>query len=190
VRPTAHWPANLAAARANAALARELGIGLVSFHAGFLPDDPADPERGVLVERLRAVADAFAEQGAVVALETGQETAPTLLGVLTELERATVGVNFDPANMLLYDMGDPVAALDALSPWVRQIHVKDAVRTATPGAWGREVPAGTGEVDWRAFFGVVRARDLDVDLVIEREAGDDRVGDVRAARALLDEVRA
>jgi sugar phosphate isomerase/epimerase len=189
VRPSASWPANLAGAREIAALARRLGLDLVSFHAGFLPHDGADPERRVLVERLRAVADALAAEGVATALETGQESAETLLGVLAELERDTVGVNFDPANMLLYRMGEPVESLDRLAPWVRQIHVKDAVRAPRPGEWGTEVRAGTGEVDWRAFFGVVRARGIDVDLVIEREAGDDRIGDVRAARALLDEVR-
>ena len=188
VRPGRHWPANLAAARDNAKLAAKLGLELVSFHAGFLPHDANDPERGVLVERLRASVDAFAEEGVTTAFETGQERADTLVGVLDQIERETVGVNFDPANMLLYRMGEPVEALALLGRWVRQIHVKDAVRSETPGEWGTEVAAGTGEVDWQAFFGVARAHELDVNLVIEREAGDDRVGDVKTARALLAEV--
>lgn len=185
LRPDAHWEANLAAARANAALAQRLGLALVSFHAGFLPRDAGDPERAKLVARLAAVADAFAEEGVAVALETGQEDAETLLGVLEALGRGSVGVNFDPANMLLYGMGEPVEALERLAPWVRQIHVKDARRSPVAGEWGTEVAVGAGEVDWAAFFRVVRARGLDVDLVIEREAGEDRVGDVRAARALV-----
>ena len=186
VRPDATWEANLAAARGNAALARRLGLDLVSFHAGFLPHDPADPERAVLLERLRAVVDAFADQGVRTAFETGQERAGTLLAVLEEIDRDTVGVNFDPANMILYNMGEPVESLELLAPWVRQIHIKDATRTLVPGEWGTEVPAGTGEVDWAAFFGIVRSRELDVDLVIEREAGGDRIGDVRTARALIE----
>ena len=183
VRPDRHWAANLAAARENARLARRLGLRLVSFHAGFLPHDPSDPERAVLIDRLRAVAEAFGAEGVEVALETGQEDAETLAGVLAEL--GAVGVNFDPANMLLYGMGDPVQALARLAPWVRQIHVKDARRSAAPGEWGTEVPVGQGEVDWQAFFAVLRERGLAVDLVIERESGDDRTGDVRAARALV-----
>ena len=190
VRPDRHWPANLAAARDNAARARRLGLRLVSFHAGFLPGDPRDPERAALLERLRAVADACAAEGVDVALETGQEGAETLAGVLAELDRKSVGVNFDPANMLLYGMGDPVAALARLAPWVRQIHVKDALPSPVPGRWGSEVPAGSGAVDWPRFFAVARAARLSVDLVIEREAGGDRAGDVRAARALLSEVAA
>src|SRR6185436_20556563 len=89
-------------------------------------------------------------------------------------------------NMLLYDMGEPVAALLDLAHWVRQIHVKDARRTSQPGTWGTEVPVGTGEVDWARFFDVVAERRLAVDLLIEREAGDDRLGDIRRARALVE----
>jgi sugar phosphate isomerase/epimerase len=186
VRPTRHWEANLAHANACADAARELGLDLVSFHAGFLPHEADDPERAVLVDRLRQVADAFAARGVRVAFETGQETAETLLGVLDEIGRESVGVNFDPANMLLYAMGDPVEALRLLAPRVFQVHIKDAVRTEVPGTWGAEVPVGTGEVDWSAFFEVLRAAGLGVDLMIEREAGDARVADMRTARGLLE----
>ncbi len=131
------------------------------------------------------MADLFAAEGVRLALETGQEEAQTLLGVLDELERETVGVNFDPANMILYGMGDPVAALRILGARVLQIHVKDAVASAVPGTWGEEVRVGTGQVDWPAFFAVIEEQGLDVDLMIEREAGDDRVADMRVARELV-----
>jgi len=186
VRPTQHWQANLKAAQGTADAAYELGLDLVSFHAGFLPHDPHDPERGELIDRLRQIADAFAERGVRVAFETGQETAETLSGVLDEIDRANVGVNFDPANMILYAMGDPVEALRVLGPRVFQVHVKDATSTDTPGTWGAEVPAGTGEVDWNAFFGVLADQGLACDLMIEREAGDARVEDMRRARVLLE----
>jgi sugar phosphate isomerase/epimerase len=66
-----------------------------------------------------------------------------------------------------------------------QVHVKDAVPTAVPGTWGREVVAGTGAVDWPAFLAAVRALPRAVDLVIEREAGPTREEDIRAAAALV-----
>lgn len=185
LRPDEHWDENLSDAYKSAAVAAQLGLDLVSFHAGFLPEEPG-AERLKLVERLRAYVDVFAARGVRVAFETGQETAATLLAVLDEVDRETVGVNFDPANMILYDRGDPIAALELLAPRVFQIHVKDARRTETPGTWGEEVVVGTGDVDWSAFFGVVRERGLDVDLMIEREAGDDRVADIRAAREVVE----
>ena len=184
VRPDQHWEENRRAASANALLARELGLGLVSFHAGFLPEERGS-ERTKLVARLREVVDRFAEHGVRAAFETGQETAETLAHFLEELARPSAGVNFDPANMLLYAMGDPVAALRPLAPHVLQVHVKDAVRTKVPGAWGEEVPVGPGEVNWKAFFEVIESARLDVDFMIEREAGNDRIGDIGKARALV-----
>lgn len=188
VRPPSTWKANLAAARGNAALARRLGIGLVTFHAGFLPHEERDPERGVLLARLGELADVFAEQGVRVGFETGQESAETLWGVLEALARPTVGVNFDPANMILYGMGDPVAALELLAPHVRQVHVKDARSSKSRGAWGSEVVVGDGEVDWSRFFAVLDARCPGVDLMIEREAGSQRVADIRRAREFVREI--
>ena len=190
VRPDRHWEENRRAASANALLARELGLDLVSFHAGFLPEERGD-ERTKLVARLREVVERFGEHGVRAAFETGQERAATLLAFLEELDRPGAGVNFDPANMILYDMDEPAGALAELAPWVRQIHVKDARRTARKGDWGEEVRVGTGEVAWGRFFDVVAERELAVDLMIEREAGEDRLGDIRAARELVErELRA
>ncbi len=185
VRPDGHWAKNLEAAHGNAKLARELGLDLVSLHAGFLPHDPADPERPKLIGRLRQLDEAFKAEGIRLAFETGQEDAETLLTVLKELGSDNIGVNFDPANMILYAMGDPVESLDRLAPHVMQVHIKDATRTQVPGTWGAEVPAGTGEVDWDGFFRVIEARGLEVGMMIEREAGDDRVGDIKVAREMV-----
>jgi len=183
--PDASWPANLTAARQNARLAGALGIGLVTFHAGFVPHDARDARHGKLVERLRTLAAVFADEGVAIALETGQESAATLLELIDALGEARVGVNFDPANMILYGMGEPVAALRRLAAHVTQVHIKDACASPVPGAWGVEVPAGEGDVDWPAFFAVLAAHDVRADLVIEREAGERRVADVRAARTLI-----
>lgn len=185
VAPDATWEENLVAAAANARLAGSLGIGLVSFHAGFLPHDPADPRRAILRERVRRVAAAFEERGVEVALETGQESADTLLGLLPELG-GRVGVNFDPANLVLYGVGEPVAALRLLLPCVRQVHVKDARPARRAGEWGTEVPVGEGAVDWPAFFAVLAGRRPGMDLMIERESGTERVADVRRARELVE----
>ena len=188
VRRAEHWEANLAAARACAQAAEALGLDLVSFHAGFLPHETDDPERAVLLDRLRQIADVFAERGVRLAFETGQETAETLAAVLDELDRPNVGVNFDPANMILYAMGDPVAALRTLGPRVFQVHVKDATATEVPGTWGSEVAVGTGDVAWRAFFDELDEQGIGCDLMIEREAGEQRVADMRAARLLLEQL--
>ena len=89
-----------------------------------------------------------------------------------------VAVNFDPANMILYDMDDPIEALHLLAPYVRQVHVKDAKRTKVKGQWGEEVIVGTGEVDWIAFVRILAEVDFEGGYIFEREAGDNRVGDI------------
>lgn len=185
VRPDRYWPQTRARAARAAALAADTGIPLVTMHAGFIPHDPDDPTREVVMDRLREVADLFAAQGIRLGLETGQETAETLVAALRSLDHPSVGVNFDPANMILYGMGDPVDAVRTLAPHVVQVHAKDAVPTTTPGTWGAEVPLGTGGVDWSAFLLEVLAIRPDVDVVIEREAGDERIEDIRIARRLL-----
>ncbi len=185
VRPSEHWAENLSAAGETAEIARMLSLPLVTFHAGFLPHDRDDPERDVLLDRLGRIADVFAKSNVALAFETGQETAATLVDVLKDLDRPNVGVNFDPANMILYGTGDPVLALRTLLPWVRQMHIKDADAATTLGAWGNEVPVGRGQVRWRELFAVVCSASRAFDLVIEREAGDRRIEDVRAAAGIV-----
>jgi hypothetical protein len=181
VIPDRHWKANAAAARLNAALARRLGLPLVTFHAGYLPAEPG-LQRSKILGRVAELAEVFAAEGVALGLETGQESAATLAGFLEDLDHPEVGVNFDPANMLLYDSGEPLEALELLVPFVRQVHLKDALRPRSRGSWGEEVPLGQGQVDWTGFFRILASRGVACDLMIEREAGNDRVGDMRSAR--------
>jgi L-ribulose-5-phosphate 3-epimerase len=188
--PDSTWEENRRNIRATVPIARRLGLNLLTFHAGFLPHDHSDPNFGKMLGRLSEVADVFAQAGINLALETGQETAPVLLDVLQKLNMKNVGVNFDPANMILYDKGDPIKALQALGGWVRQVHIKDAVRTKVPGTWGEEVPVGTGQVDWPSFISTLRAHNFQGDLVIEREAGQQRIADIRLAKQTLERIAA
>ncbi|MEM1329756.1 MAG: sugar phosphate isomerase/epimerase family protein [Planctomycetota bacterium] len=190
LRPDEHWSTNLDRARRTAEIAAELGLDLVTFHAGFLPHDVADPERAKLIDRLALVADAFAEHRVHLGLETGQETALTLIDVLDELARPTVGVNFDPANMILYGMGEPTEAFERLLPYVAQVHVKDATPTSVPGTWGTEVVVGTGVVDWTRFLHLVDSAPRSLWCMIEREAGERRAEDIIAAREHIERVAA
>jgi L-ribulose-5-phosphate 3-epimerase len=185
IAPDETWEQNLANIRATVEIATALGLKLVTFHAGFVPHDPADPGFAKMVGRLAAVAEIFAAADMDVGLETGQETAAGLAALLEALNQPNVLVNFDPANMLLYGKGDPIGALRVLAPWIRQVHVKDANPTAVPGSWGEEVAVGTGQVDWPAFFTTLAAVGFTGDIVIEREAGDQRVADIRTAREVV-----
>lgn len=185
IAPDATWEQNRKNFQATAALARQLGLKLVTVHAGFLPHEEKDPTFAKMLGRLAETADIFMAANIALGLETGQETAPVLVQLLQKLRRPNVGVNFDPANMILYDKGNPIDALRALGPWIRQVHIKDARRTTVPGTWGEEVVVGTGEVDWPAFFASLKGLNFTGDFVIEREAGNQRVADIRAAKDVV-----
>jgi L-ribulose-5-phosphate 3-epimerase len=188
VVPDETWPENWRNIQAAADIAQKLGLKLVTFHAGFLPHEPGNPKFQTLLQRIAMIADLFAAKGIELGLETGQETAETLGEFLRKLDRPGTGVNFDPANMILYGNGDPIAALQSLGPWLKQCHIKDAVKTKVSGTWGTEVPAGTGEVDWRAFLRTLDQLGFQGNLAIEREAGGQRAADIRTARDYLGKI--
>jgi L-ribulose-5-phosphate 3-epimerase len=182
--PDQHWDENWKTVQQTAKVASDMKLKFVTCHAGFIPDDTKSEGFARLVDRLAKAAGEFGRYGIALGFETGQETADTLNKFLDALEAKgakNIGVNFDPANMILYAKGDPIASLKKLMPRVKQVHIKDAVKTQTPGTWGTEVAIGEGQVDWKAFLQTLAEGNFRGSLVIEREAGQDRVGDVRKA---------
>ena len=158
---------------------RALGLSDMMLHAGFLPE-PGAPDRKPFLDTLGKVSQLAAAKGITIAFETGQETADLLRRTLDELKCPNLKVNFDPANMLLYDKGDPLRAVEILGPDIRSVHVKDANRTKTPGTWGEEVPLGKGQVNIKAFVKTLQKVGYRGPLCVEREVGDrpGRVADI------------
>ncbi len=149
---------------------RDLNLTDLMFHAGFIPE-PGDPERTQFLDTLAQAADLAARYGVTIAFETGQETAQLLRRTLDELRCPNVKVNFDPANMLLYDMGDPIEAVRILGPDIRSVHAKDAFRPKVKGTWGEEVPLGQGAVNIRLWVQTLYDVGYRGPLLIEREVG-------------------
>lgn len=172
------------------AVERTVALGLTDLmlHAGFLPQ-VGDPARPALLDTLAKAGQIAAEKGVVLAFETGQETADLLRRTLDDLKAPNLKVNFDPANMLLYDMGDPIRAVEILGPDIRSVHVKDARRPKVPGTWGEEVPLGQGEVGIKRFVQTLKRVGYMGPLVVEREVGDQagRLRDVAGGLAYLKE---
>ena len=158
---------------------KALGLSDMMLHAGFIPE-PKTPDRKPFLDTLAKVSDLAKTKGVTIAFETGQETADLLRLTLDELKCPNLKVNFDPANMLLYDKGDPLRAVEILGPDIRSVHVKDAVRTKTPGTWGDEVPLGQGQVNIRQFVKTLQKVGYRGALCVEREVGnqEQRLADV------------
>jgi sugar phosphate isomerase/epimerase len=185
--PDEMWPQRKEMTCRAARLSAEMGIRLLSFHFGFIPTS-SDPFYHTMVERTREVARAAADHGVSLLVETGQESASELLQFLNDTNCRNVGVNFDPANMILYGSGDPIDAIEILERHIQHVHVKDAVSSGKPRVeWGKEVPFGTGEVGAEMFLDALEQVGYEGPLCIEREAGDDRIASVKAAiQALRD----
>lgn len=163
-----------------AEITAELGVEYLSMHAGFI-DESDRTYASKIHERVKYLADEAGKRGIMLLMETGQESADELRGFLEELGHKAIGVNFDPANMILYDKGDPIEAVSVLGSYIKHVHIKDAIRTKQAGTWGTEVPWGEGEVGSEAFLGALERIGYKGALAIEREAGDDRFGDIKLA---------
>jgi len=169
--------------------AAAIGVGSIACHIGFVPEDTTHPDYLAVLEMVRRIADHAAKHGQSFALETGQEPAHVLLRFLRDVGRDNVGINFDPANMILYGTGDPIEALSVLGPRVLSVHVKDGdwpPRDA-PGALGRERPLGQGSVGIPRFVSKLMEIGFRGPLNIEREAEnqEERLEDIRKAVAYL-----
>lgn len=150
--------------------AKLLGVAAVGLHVGFVPHDPADPLHRDVVAVTRELCDHCRSNEQNLHLETGQETADTLVAFLGEVGRDNLFVNFDPANMILYGCGEPIEALRKVGRWVRSVHCKDAKWAAKPGVdWGAEMPLGEGDVGMEKFLRTLKEIGYAGPLTIERE---------------------
>jgi L-ribulose-5-phosphate 3-epimerase len=149
----------------------DLGVKDLMLHAGFIPE-VGSSERTPFLETLAKVGQLASEKGITIAFETGQESASLLRRTLDDLKAPNLKVNFDPANMLLYDKDEPLKVLELLAPDIRTVHVKDANRPKTPGTWGEEVPLGKGQTNTTEFVRALKKIGYTGPLFIEREVGN------------------
>ncbi len=162
--------ARLAEMKEIADFARLLGVDAVGLHIGFVPHDAADPLHRQIVAVAGQLCDHCKANGQNLHLETGQESADSLVRFLGEVGRDNLFVNFDPANMILYGCGEPIEALRKVGRWVRSVHCKDAKWAARPGQdWGAETPLGEGDVGMERFLRTLDEIGYAGPLTIERE---------------------
>ena len=169
--------------------AARLGVGSIACHIGFVPEDADHPDYEAVRAMVRQVCDHAARHGQSFALETGQEPARVLLRFIGDVGRANLGINFDPANLILYGTGEPIAALETLAPLVISVHCKDGDWPApgVDGALGRERPLGTGSVGIARFVETLGRIGFRGPLNVERETEDrqERLRDLAEGVTLL-----
>lgn len=172
--------------------AAQLGVGSIATHVGFVPENPTHPDYLAVREMVRRVCDHAISHQQTFALETGQERAEVLLNFLIDVNRRNLGINFDPANMVLYGTGDPIESLAVIGQHVVSVHCKDGnwPPPEVPGALGTEQPLGKGAVDLKAFLTTLKEIGYRGPLAIERETPDKeaRLRDIAEGKKLLEEL--
>ena len=174
--------------------AKLLGVDVVALHIGFVPHDAADPMFGECVAVAQEICDHCKANGQRLHLETGQETPEGLLAFIDAVGRDNLFINFDPANMILYGSGEPIAALAKVGKFVRSVHCKDGKWSDNPGVdWGQEVPLGQGDVGFENFISTLKEIGYDGPLTIEREIPQEperQKAEISQGMSLLNELKA
>lgn len=190
-------PERIAATKKIVDLAVKLGTKVVTTHVGVIPEYETSPKFKMMLDAMREIGDYAHERGVTLAIETGPETAPTLLKFVN-CAGDGVGVNLDPANFVMVTGQDPAEAVYLIGKKIVHTHVKDGVMhiKADPNAiyfdadvedqikgasLFSEVPVGEGSVNWDRYIKALRDVGYDGFLTIEREVGDDPAADIKTA---------
>ncbi|MBR0055924.1 MAG: sugar phosphate isomerase/epimerase [Kiritimatiellae bacterium] len=160
--------------------AAEAGAPAVITHCGFLPENMTDPAFEPVAVAIEEVASYCRSLGLGFWFETGQETPVVLLRYFQEIGLDNLGINLDPANLLMYGKGNPIDALRVFGKYVRAIHAKDGLPPTNGRELGREVKVGEGFVRYPQFIPALLACGFEGDLTIEREiSGEEQARDIR-----------
>lgn len=177
-------------------LAKDLETDIVTTHIGVVPSDPNHDRYKIMQEACHELAEYADSIDAHFAVETGPETSAVLKGFLDSLNSTGVGVNLDPANLVMVTGDDPVQAVHNLKKYIVHTHAKDGKQIffrdpeivygikkdviVTDDSF-IEVPLGEGSVDFPKYLAALEEIGYNGFLTIEREVGDDPAKDIRAA---------
>ena len=187
-------------------LSLTLECGIVTTHIGVVPTDKNHDRYKIMQEACYTLAEYADSVGARFAVETGPETSADLKAFLDSLGGTKgVGVNLDPANLVMVTGDDPVQAVHNLKKYIVHTHAKDGnmlhrgnpewiygVIKAPEDVAGieffKEVPLGEGSVDYPAYLKALEAIGYTGYLTIERECGDNPAADIGTAAKFLNKI--
>lgn len=187
--PASYRDTRIRELKAGSDFAKLLGVENIATHMGYLPENPNTEEYRSTVCAIREVAEHCKRNEQYLLFETGQETPVTLLRTIEDIATENLGINLDPANLIMYGKANPVDALDVFGKYVKDVHAKDGVYPIDGRKLGKEVPLGEGKVNISALVKRLKEVGYDGPLTIEREIfGTEQDKDILAAKALLEEL--
>jgi L-ribulose-5-phosphate 3-epimerase len=187
--PEATRAERLAVLKRSADFAAIVGVPSITTHVGFIPENPSDTQYYPVVAALREIALYCAERNLGFWFETGQETPITLLRTIQDIGTDNLGINLDPANLLMYGRANPVDALDIFGTYVRGVHAKDGEYPTNGRQLGVEKPLGAGRVNFPALLQKLKTLGFSGALTIEREiSGPQQIADIQQGKQLLEKI--
>jgi len=184
--PPAYRAMRMRELEACAQFAAKLKIRDVCTHMGFIPENPGDPLYPEVVAIIRHLAAIYKKHELRLNMETGQETPIVLLRVIHDVGLDNLGINFDPANFLMYGKANPIDAVSILKKYINGVHAKDGEYPTCGALLGVETPLGQGRVDIKRFVLALHNSGYNGAITIEREiSGEQQKIDILAANALL-----
>ena len=180
-------------------LAKELETDIVTTHIGVVPSDKNHDRYKIMQDACRELAEYADSIGSHFAVETGPETSDVLKEFLDSLGSRGVGVNLDPANLVMVTGDSPVNAVYNLRDYIVHTHAKDGImlKPCIPEyvygvvhpipeevlneCYFEEVPLGTGSVPFAEYLNALDDIGYKGFLTIEREVGDSPEKDIKTA---------
>lgn len=185
--PPALRPTRLPQAKQFSDCIKAMGVRDFVSHIGFIPDDQNDPVYKGFIETMKELVDHCAKNGQRFLFETGQELPSTLKHTIDDIGRDNVGVNLDPANLILYGMSHPLDAVEILGDKVWGFHAKDGVWPNRDESLGHEMPLGDGKINLPLLIPALLRKGFKGPFTIEREIqGPEQTRDILKAKALLE----
>lgn len=171
--------------------AKELGVNELAAHVGFVPEDRNCELYKKFIDAMRVLVLFLQSNDQTFTFETGQETVAVLSNIIEDIGTDNLGINFDPANLLLYDRDEPSYLVEKLGKYVVHIHCKDGVRPQQKGTLGKETRLGEGDVGFESLLRNLYAIGFRGPLTIEREAtsGEQQDKDILFAKDVIERIK-
>lgn len=163
--------------------AYSLGCSSVINAVGTIPEDVNHPAYDQLQVSLSDLASFGQHVGAMLACETGSEPVERLVGLLESLADQTIGIAFNPGNLVLSDFYSEDAIATCASRTL-VVTARDAVRDLSRGR-GIDVPLGRGSVDFPQILGRLEEHRYSGWYIVDRYNSDDPIGEIGNAIQFL-----
>lgn len=189
--PVAYRAERIHALKKGADFAKMIGVSDITTHVGFIPENPTTTEYRETVIAIREVADYCKSLDLYFNFETGQETPITLIRTIEDIGLDNLGINIDPANLLMYGKANPVDAVGIYKDKIRGVHVKDGKYPTNGRELGVETAIGEGMVNFPLLIDKLHENGYKGPLIIEREiSGDQQIADILKAKEELNSILA